>query len=181
MIHRVLRAVQALASEPTEPARNAEHDVEVEQLQAEVRALRDERDLARQHKDDLFDLVVRMERQRDEWRARFMEQWHQHQNAQALLEQHIHSVGTTLVRTAELLNDARKAANLEPVSLAGLKRLGEQGARALRSSQEYGDAMRALEESGAKRDRAGNVLGWDGKREPDLDGDAERKRVVDPR
>jgi hypothetical protein len=176
MIERVFRAVQALTSEPTT---GNDNDVEIEQLQAEVRVLRQERDDERRQKEDLFDLVVRMEKQRDEWRARFMEQWHQHQNAQSLLEQHIQTVGTTLVRAVDIANEVRKAAGLEPLTLLGMKRIADEGERVLRSSAEYGAAMRSLEGAAAKRDRAGNMVGWEeGKREPDIDGDAARKSVV---
>lgn len=169
MFERIRKTVSSFVSDPA-------LELEVQRLRIANEILRSERDQARAQKESLFDFVQRMEKQRDEWRARFQEQWRQHQNAQATLEQHIYSVGTTLVRTVAMLNAELRSQGKAEVEMAAARRLATEGERVLRSSQEYGDAMRKLEATRSQRGAFGQMLGWTGDAaEVDLkSGDAPR-------
>lgn len=159
MIDRIRKAVSSFVSTP---------DLEVDALRAANAVLREERDRLQQQKDDQFDFLLRMERQRDEWRARFHEQWRQHQNAQAMLEAHIYSVGSALVNVLRVVNAEREKRGETAFDIASAKRLAEDGERVLRTSAEYGDAMRKLEATRPLR-QSGQILGWtDEAVEPDL-------------
>lgn len=159
MIERILKAIDVVCQDRDEVAL----------LRAENDRLRDERDYAVKQKEDLFEFVQRMERQRDDWRARFMEQWRQHQNAQSMLEDHIYAVGTTLVKALAIVNGEREAQGKPPIDMPGLRRIGTQGEKLLRTAAEYGDAMRSLEATRPKRDGSGTIVGWTkDPAEPDL-------------
>jgi hypothetical protein len=168
MIGRLLRAVKNMG--------------EADEVVAESDAVNDAvvaLDDMRRQRDELFELVVRMERQRDDWKMRFMEQSRQHQNAQAMLESHILAVGSTLVKATELLNEARKKSNEAPIAALALRDLAMTGERVLKTSEEYGEAMRKLAATSPKRDKFGQIIDWSDKpAQPDLDGKAERDLIV---
>jgi len=167
MIDRILRHLMPVP-EPAAPSATHEpaDSKETERLRRQCEELRD--------------LVLRMERQRDDWKSRFMEQWHQHQNAQALLEQHIQAIGSTFLRTLEILNADRVAAGHPPMTAPGLRRMAAEGERALRSSAEYGEAMRALEATAPRRDDHGQIIGWSkAPSEPDVDAPSALHRVTE--
>lgn len=148
---RTLRSVVRFASH----LRSAEPTARVD-VETAAPAARPERDRVA----EMFELVRKMEAQRDDWKARFMEQWHQHQNAQAELETHIQAIGTTLVHTVNVLNAMRKQHDLEPLTVAGARDLAMRGEKVLKSSAQYGEAMRALELRAPKRDAFGQIVGW---------------------
>lgn len=170
-----VRQLAAIAGDPTDD--DAPPAPKPEALDGELVDLR-------RQKAELFDLVVRMERQRDDWKERFFVQSQQHQNAQAALESHIMSVGTTLVAAVVMLNELRTKAELEPISTESLRDLAAKGERVLKSSAEYGEAMRSLATRQPARDAFGQVLGFghggEKPAEAEIDGDAERKRIVAP-
>lgn len=154
---------------------------DADRVVADVEVAEDESELEnlRRQKEELFDLVVRIEKQRDDWKTRFFEQAHQHQNAQAMLEDHVRVVGTTLVRTVEILNELRVKNGLEPMTSIMLRDAAMKGEAMLRTSTEYGEAMRKLAGSAFKRDRFGTIVGpSDNPAEPDVDGKHERDVIV---
>lgn len=107
--------VEALSG-PEEANRQAsefeEKLAEVEREMGGVRdRLRTEERIAREY----FDIIERIEKERDEWKEMFFRQSLEHQNAQGLLQKYLADCSTHLSAAIRQLNFFRKAAALEPV------------------------------------------------------------------
>lgn len=64
---------------------------------------------------EYFDVIERIERERDQWKDMFFTQSSEHQNAQAMLQKMLADCSNNLRGALAQLNFLRKAANMEPV------------------------------------------------------------------
>lgn len=97
--------------EVNEPSVNAKF-AEVERQFASLQErLKTEERISREY----FDVIERIERERDQWKEMFFTQSSEHQNAQAMLQKMLADCSNNLRGALAQLNFLRKAAGMEPV------------------------------------------------------------------
>lgn len=126
-------------------------------LSREVERLKAENEVLERRNREYFDVIERIEKQRDEWKEMYFTQSAQHQVAQAMLQRRAQLVGEQLVVAVKHLNAFLTQAGHElvqtPQNLEELK--DDVAAR-------YGERMKALSDAASV----------------DVDGKAERDRIA---
>jgi len=89
--------------------------------------------------DEYFEVIERIERERDQWKDMFFTQSGEHQNAQAMLQKMLADSSSHLRSALKQLNLFRKGADLEPVAHP---RMLDQ--LPLDLPEKYGERMREL-------------------------------------
>lgn len=88
---------------------------EWEQLRQENRELRAELARSKRIATDYFEVIEKLDRQRDEWKQMYRDQALHHQAGQQLLQNCAHTLAMQLRQALVHLNLLRKAADLEPI------------------------------------------------------------------
>lgn len=106
---------------------------------------------------EYFDVIERIERERDGWKERFFTQSSQHQTAQAMLERRGGALARQVTTLLAAINKMRKEVGDEPIAPSLLPGLPDQI-----SSEAYGERMKKLGEE----------------MPPPVDGKAEREVIA---
>lgn len=111
------RAVVEALTEPEMP--DVEDDVvsgKLEVLEAEVAKLEQRLKVEERIGREYFDVIERIEKERDEWKEMFFTQSSEHQNAQSMLQKYLADCSGHLRAALGQLNFFRQAADLAPVA-----------------------------------------------------------------
>lgn len=161
-ITKAIGAAKAIARsllEDADPEQMASDNEEViKMLHEQVETLSEKLRTQERISLEYFDVIERIERERDQWKDMFFTQSSEHQNAQAILQKMLADCSGHLRSSLRQLNFFRTGADLEPVA----------NPRMLESMpsdlpERYGEKMREL----AKQAK------------PQTDGIAERARIAE--
>jgi len=132
-------------------------DEKLEKLEKEVALLEHRLKVEERIGREYFDVIERIEKERDEWKEMFFTQSSEHQNAQSLLQKYLADCSGHLRAAISQLNFFRKGADLAPV--AHPKMLDEVPTDV---PGDYGQKIRKLAESARQQ----------------TDGKAERSKIA---
>ena len=93
-----------------------ETDARIAELRSLIESIQAELSWHRRRADEYFELVQKMERQRDEWRELYKRDASGHQNAQYVLQDAVIFARTQLARVLTMLNAYRTAQGEPPIT-----------------------------------------------------------------
>lgn len=135
-IGKAKAVARALLESPELPS---EEEAAVNPLEARLREVEERLKIMERVSDEYFEVIERIERERDQWKDMFFTQANEHQNAQAILQKMLGDSATHLRSAIKQLNVFRKGAELDPVVNP---RMLEQLPTDL--PEKYGERMREL-------------------------------------
>lgn len=113
----IKRAVVEALAEPELPEiAEIEVDAKLAELEKEVALLQHRLKVEERIGREYFDVIERIEKERDEWKEMFFTQASEHQNAQSILQKYLADCSGHLRAALSQLNFFRKAAELAPVA-----------------------------------------------------------------
>jgi uncharacterized protein YhaN len=181
---KLLERAVALVTERVGGNRGEAETVEPEtgasSLRRPVAAMRDEIARLKRHKDEFFDLAVRMEQQRDEWRDIHRDSEGKYHEGLIMFENALRIERVRNARLLVVLNRYREKDDKKPIKTPVYldRELGIE-ADPIGRAKQYAEDVATLERGGHADHRKKRLKeGLPGDRAPDIDGKAERAAIA---
>ena len=141
-IGKAIEAAKTVARGFFESSDVVDQDLEMESLRGRIAELSEALKIEQRIGLEYFEVIERIEKERDQWKDMFFTQSSEHQNAQAILQKMLADCSANLRSSLRQLNFFRSGADLDPVSTpAMLESLPKD------LPEKYGEKMRELAKS----------------------------------